>query len=133
MGGAPQGITHFLCPSTSTDGAKPQSRELPELIWLISGLLLKSRYQELVFWLVAAGGAVIYWLAQVQAIRTYFPDQLSLALVAQIFVVIVVTITTGAYLFRRGGFLAALSLRYSFYLVWHIIWGGGIGLVRYFM
>jgi hypothetical protein len=103
------------------------------LIWLISGLFLKGRYQEPIFWAIAAGGAVIYWLAQVQAIRTYFPEQFSIVLVAQVFLVIVVTLTAGAYLFRQGGFLAALSLRYGFYLVWHIIWGGGIGLVRYFM
>jgi hypothetical protein len=103
------------------------------LIWLISGLLLKGRYQEPIFWVVAAGGAVLYWLAQVQAIRTYFPEQFSIGLGAQVFLVIVVTITAGAYVFRKGGFLAALSLRYGFYLVWHIIWGGGIGLVRYFI
>jgi hypothetical protein len=103
------------------------------LIWLISGLLLKGRYQEPVFWVVAVGGAVLYWLVQVNAIRTYFPEQFSIALATQIFLVIVGTITAGAYVFRKGGFLAALSLRYGFYLVWHIIWGGGIGLVRYFM
>ena len=44
-----------------------------------------------------------------------------------------VAITAGAHFVRKGGFLAALSLRYGFYLVWHIIWGGGIGLVRYFL
>lgn len=103
------------------------------LIWLVSGLLLKGRYQEPIFWVVAAGGAGLYWLVQVQAIRTYFPEQFSITLGAQVFLVIVVTITAGAYLFRKGGFLAALSLRYGFYLVWHIIWGGGIGLVHYFM
>jgi hypothetical protein len=45
--------------------------------------------------------------------------------------VIGTTITLGAHVFRLGGFLAALSLRYGFYLLWHIVWGGGIGLVRY--
>jgi hypothetical protein len=103
------------------------------LIWLISGLLLKGRYQEPIFWLVAVGGAMVYWLAQVNAIMTYFPEQFSITVAVQIFLVIIVTITGGAYFFRKSGFLAALSLRYGFYLVWHIIWGGGIGLVRYFM
>jgi hypothetical protein len=103
------------------------------LIWLISGLIFKGRHQEPVFWVIAAGGAVLYWLLQIGAIMTYFPEHFTIALAAQVFFIVFVTITAGAYLFRRGGFLAALSLRYGFYLVWHIIWGGGIGLVRYFL
>lgn len=103
------------------------------LVWLISGLILRGRYQETVFWLVAIGGALFYWFVQVNAIRTYFPEQFSVTLAIQLFLIIGVTITAGAYFFRKGGFLAALSLRYGFYLIWHIIWGGGIGLVRYFM
>jgi hypothetical protein len=103
------------------------------LIWLISGLVFKGRHQKPVFWIIAVGGAVLYWLLQISAIMTYFPERFSTALAAQAFLIILVTITAGAYLFRRAGFLAALSLRYGFYLVWHIIWGGGIGLVRYFL
>jgi hypothetical protein len=103
------------------------------LIWLVSGLVFKGRHQEPVFWIIAAGGAVLYWLLQIGAIMAYFPERFTIALATQVFFIIFVTITAGAYLFRRGGFLAALSLRYGFYLVWHIIWGGGIGLVQYFM
>jgi len=103
------------------------------LIWLISEVVLRGRYQNTVFWIVAVGGAILYWLLQMSAIRTYFPEQFTVLFALQIFLVIVVTITAGAYFFRKGGFLAALSLRYGFYLVWHIIWAGGIGLVRYFM
>jgi hypothetical protein len=49
----------------------------------------------------------------------------------QTLLVIFVTITLGAYYFRRFGFLAAVSLRLGFYAIWHIIWAGGIGAVRY--
>jgi len=27
-------------------------------------------------------------------------------------------------LFRRGGFFATVLLRVSFYLIWHVVWGG---------
>jgi hypothetical protein len=103
------------------------------LIWLISGLILRGHYQVPVFWAVAAGGGLLYWLLQVNSIRSFFPELFSAALAVQILLIIMVTITAGAYLYRKGGFLAALSLRYGFYLVWHIVWAGGIGLVRYFM
>ncbi len=43
------------------------------------------------------------------------------------------SITGGAVLFRKGGFLAALLFRYGFYLMWHILWAGGIGLARYWL
>jgi len=103
------------------------------LVWLISGIILRNRYQETVFWLVAVGVGILYWMLQISAIMTYFPEKFSIVLAVQILFVIAATITVGAYFFRRSGFLAALSLRYGFYLIWHIIWAGGIGLVRYFM
>jgi hypothetical protein len=103
------------------------------LIWLISGVILKNRYQQTIFWLVAVGVAILYWLLQLSAIRTYFPEKFSVVLAIQLLFVITTTITVGAYFFRKSGFLAALSLRYGFYLIWHIVWGGGIGLVRYFI
>ncbi|GIK42935.1 MAG: hypothetical protein BroJett011_67680 [Chloroflexota bacterium] len=103
------------------------------LIWVISGLILKQRYQEQIFWVVAIGISGLYWLLQISAIQSYFPEKYSVMLAVEILFVIGSTITAGAYVFRRWGFLAAISLRYGFYLIWHIIWGGGVGLVRYFM
>ncbi len=103
------------------------------LIWIISGLVFDGRYQATVFWIVATGGALLYWLLQLSTILAYFPERFSIGLTLQVFCVIMVTIMVGAYLFRRAGFLAALSLRYGFYLVWHIVWGGGVGVVRYFL
>jgi len=103
------------------------------LVWLISGVILRNRYQETIFWLVAVGVSILYWLLQISAINSYFPEKFSVTLAIQMLFIIATTITVGAYYFRKSGFLAALSLRYGFYLIWHIIWGGGIGLVRYFM
>jgi hypothetical protein len=103
------------------------------LVWLISTVILRNRYQDIVFWVAAIGIGILYWLLQVSAIRTYFPEKFSVVLVIQILFIIATTITAGAYAYRKSGFLAALSLRYGFYLIWHIIWGGGIGLVRYLM
>jgi hypothetical protein len=87
------------------------------LIWLISGLLLKNRHQVRVFWIVAIGIGILYWLLQISAVLNFFPEKFSLVLALQILLVVVTTITLGAYSFRKGGFLAALSLRYGFYLI----------------
>jgi len=82
---------------------------------------------------VAVVVGLLYWALQMSAVMSFFPDKVSLALAIQMLLIIGTTITLGAYAFRLGGFLAALSLRYGFYLIWHIIWGGGIGLVRYLL
>jgi len=103
------------------------------LVWFIAGVLLKDRGQTTVFWIVAVVVGLLYWALQMSAVMSFFPDKVSLALAIHMLLIIGTTITLGAYAFRLGGFLAALSLRYGFYLIWHIIWGGGIGLVRYLL
>lgn len=103
------------------------------LVWLLGAVLLRGRHDGAAFWVVAIGVGVGYWLLQIGAILNFFPEKFSPFLAAQLLFVIAVTITAGAYVFRRSGFLAALALRYGFYLVWHIVWAGGIGVVRYFM
>lgn len=106
---------------------------LPAAIWLFSSLLLRGRYQIWVFWTVAILSGLLYWLLQVMTLATYLPESFSPLLAVQLFLVITGVIVGGAYLFRRSGFLAALTFRYGFYLIWHIVWGGGIGLVRYWL
>jgi hypothetical protein len=103
------------------------------LVWLISSVILKQRYGEAVFWVVAVAVGLAYWLLQISAIRTFFPEKFSDVLAVQLLFLIAATIILGAYFYRRRGFIAALALRYGFYLVWHILWGGGIGLVRYLL
>jgi len=101
------------------------------LVWLGSNVLLKGRHQTTVFWIAAIGISLLYWLMQVGAVYTYFPNKFSVMLGGQMLVMIGGTLTLGAYLFRQHGFWAALSLRYGFYLVWHILWAGGIGAIQY--
>jgi hypothetical protein len=106
---------------------------LPALIWLISSLLLRGRGQTATFWTVTLVSGVAYWLLQMNGIAIFFPEKFTPALAAQLFLIIVGVIVGGAAAFRRAGFLAALSFRYGLYLVWHIVWASGIGLVRYWL
>jgi hypothetical protein len=83
------------------------------LVWLISGIILKNRAQTAVFWIVAVAVGLLYWCLQMSAIINFFPEKATLTLALQMLLVIGTTITLGAYAFRLGGFLAALSLRYG--------------------
>jgi len=91
---------------------------IPLLVWLVSSLLLKGRFREPVFWTVAALAAAIEPLTQ------------DLSYPGPVWVMLLVLLSDYALnfaqvaLFRRGGFFATVLLRVSFYLVWHVVWGG---------
>jgi hypothetical protein len=90
---------------------------IPLLVWLVSGVLLRGRFREPVFWTVAALAAAIEPLTQ----NLTFPGPVWVTLLlilsdyGQNFAQVA--------LFRRGGFFATVLLRVSFYLVWHVVWG----------
>ncbi|MEP6743264.1 MAG: hypothetical protein ABJB61_12250 [bacterium] len=98
---------------------------IPLLVWIFSNLILRGRWQTQVFWLAAIVVALYEPLP-------YMREQLSgvsgLAIsivlvkwaIAPLFLANVIT----GWLFRKYGFLSALVMRLSFYLVWHIVYGG---------
>ncbi|MDX1686698.1 MAG: hypothetical protein R3248_01835 [Candidatus Promineifilaceae bacterium] len=101
---------------------------IPLLVWLVSGLLLKGRWQERIFWGAAGVAAVLYSLLAVGALL----GRAEVAGVSSALPFYVLGLPTillysllAAYFFRRSGFLAVLSLRFGFYFVWHILWALG--------
>jgi len=90
---------------------------IPLLVWLISGVILRGRFREPVFWSVAAAAAAIEPLTQ------------DLSYPGPVWVMLLVLLSDYALnfaqvaLFRRGGFFATVLLRVSFYLIWHVMWG----------
>jgi hypothetical protein len=94
---------------------------LPFLIWLISNLVLRHRWQTQVFWLVAI-------LVALYEPLPYMTDALHQTGVLSALRILVgplfVANLVAAYIFRKYGFLAPLVMRLSFYLIWHIIYGG---------
>lgn len=94
---------------------------IPFLIWLISNLALRHRWQTQVFWLVAI-------LVALYEPLPYMTDALHQAGVLSALSILVgplfIANLVAAYLFRKYGFLAPLVMRLSFYLIWHIIYGG---------
>ncbi|MDQ1638540.1 MAG: hypothetical protein QOF62_1879 [Pyrinomonadaceae bacterium] len=104
---------------------------IPLLVWLFSNLILRGRWQTKVFWLAAIIAALYEPLPHMR-------EQLNgVSGVAVFFVFIkwaieplfLANVLTG-WLFRKYGFLAAFIMRLSFYLVWHIIYGGLISTAR---
>lgn len=98
------------------------------LVWLISNLILRGRWQTQVFWLAAIIAALYEPLPSLTNIFN------SRGLLAALTTLVTTPLFAGnlvaAYLFRKSGFLAALTMRLSFYLVWHLIYGGLLSIAR---
>lgn len=90
------------------------------LLWLVGNVILRGRAQTPVFWVVAALASVIEPATTVGL----FAGSPGLILVVGVGLYGVNLLE--ALLFRRYGFLAPLTFRLTFYLVWHGV-GSAIG------
>lgn len=98
------------------------------LVWLISNIILRGKWQTLAFWLAAIIAALyepLPHLTNVFNTRGIFAA-LGVLVTAPLFAGNLVA----AYLYRKYGFLAALTMRLSLYLLWHIIYGGLLSVAR---
>ncbi len=101
------------------------------IVWLLSNLLFRGRWQAQAFWIAAIIAALYEPLPHLReqlgaAPGIAAPSILLNWITEPLFVANLVA----AWLFRKYGFLAPVTMRLSFYLVWHIIYGGGISVAR---
>ena len=98
------------------------------LVWLISNLILRRKWQAQVFW-VAAVIAALY--EPLPHLTNAFHTR---GMLAALGVLVAAPLFAGnlvaSYLYRKYGFLAALTMRLSFYLLWHITYGGLLSVAR---
>ena len=98
---------------------------IPLLVWLFSNVILRGRWQTPVFWIAVVIAALYEPLPHMR-------EQLSGVSGFAVLIVIIkwaieplfLANVVSGWLFRKYGFLAALVMRLSFYLIWHIIYGG---------
>ena len=93
------------------------------LVWMFSNMLLRGKWQEVVFWMVNVFLGVFYTLSQLSQYQSLV-GTIDILVLARFFVVIAVYFLLAAYYYRKYGFLAAISMRLGDYLVWNIVWGG---------
>jgi hypothetical protein len=87
------------------------------LLWLVSNVVLKGRGQAHTFWALALVSSVVYVLTQVTDLLI-LPAPVMIILMLALFAENV----TQAALFRKYGFLAAIVLRMTFYIVWNVLY-----------
>lgn len=98
------------------------------LVWLISNLILRGKWQAQVFWVAAVIAALYEPLPHLT--NAFHTRGVLAALAVLVFAPLFAGNLVTAYLYRKYGFLAALTMRLSFYLLWHIIYGGLLSVAR---
>ncbi|MCX6050309.1 MAG: hypothetical protein NT075_34870 [Chloroflexi bacterium] len=90
---------------------------IPVLLWLISTLLFKGRWQTQIFWGLAILTSCIEPLTQDLEALQLGTVMLS-AVLLKGFGLNILQVA----LFRKYGFLTAILLRIAFYLIWHVVY-----------
>jgi hypothetical protein len=99
----------------------------PALLGLISYVILKKRWEEQIFWVLAILLSLLEPLGQLSGQMT--PKVMEDF--GQFFVVLFLPMlatnypmgVAQAYVFRKYGFLASFTLRMGYYVIWHIVYG----------
>jgi len=93
------------------------------VVFLVSGKIMRGKRQEAVFWSTSVAYSVIYMLIQFGQYSTLV-GEVTLFTVVQIILVSGGFIMISCLMFRRYGFLAAVAMHVSQYLLYHGIYGG---------
>ena len=96
-------------------------------VWLISGVILKRKWQDQVFWFVAVASAIVFAVAHVPGLMFLFHletvGEMPVALMAEIALLNGVLSIIAAYYFKTSGLLSAVSIHFWADVVWHVLWG----------
>jgi membrane protease YdiL (CAAX protease family) len=100
---------------------------IPFLMWLISTLILKGKWQGKVFWGVTIFSALVFALGHLPLVMLAFRiesvNQVPAALMSEIILLNGIVSLLAAYYFRQYGFLAAVGIHFWTDIVWHVLWG----------
>jgi hypothetical protein len=100
---------------------------IPFWTWLVSAVILRGRWENEVFWAVAACSALAFAVSHAPAVMAVFGIErigdVPAALMGEIILLNGAVSLLAAYTFRRYGFLAAVGVHFWTDFVWHVIWG----------
>lgn len=96
-------------------------------VWLISFVILKRRWQNQIFWIIAILSALAFAFGHIPSVMLLFGlnavNEFPPALLSEIILLNGVLSIFAAYYFRKFGFLAAVGIHFWTDVIWHVIWG----------
>jgi membrane protease YdiL (CAAX protease family) len=100
---------------------------IPFLVWLISSVILKEKWQNQIFWIVAVFSAIAFAFGHVPSVMLLFGfkaiGDIPAALMSEIILLNGVLSVFAAHYLRKSGFLAPMGLHFWTDVVWHVVWG----------
>jgi membrane protease YdiL (CAAX protease family) len=100
---------------------------IPFWVWFISHVILKKKWQNQIFWIVAIASALAFALGHIPSVMILFGwktiGEIPPALMSEIILLNGIVSIFAAYYFRRFGFLAPVGIHFWTDVVWHVIWG----------
>ncbi len=95
--------------------------------WVISYLILKRKYLNKVFWIIAIMSAIIFAIGHFPALFILYNlksiADLPLLFASEILLLNSLVSLFAAYYFRKYGFLAAVGIHFWADIIWHVIYG----------
>ncbi len=96
-------------------------------VWLISHLILKGRWKNIIFWIVTFCSAILFTSAHLPSIIALYGlntlSEIPPALILEIFILNGLLSIPAAYYLRKYGLLAAVGVHFWADILWHVIWG----------
>jgi membrane protease YdiL (CAAX protease family) len=96
-------------------------------VWLISYIILRNRWRNQVFWVIAGISAIVFAIGHVPSLMMLYNftsvNDISPVLWAEIILLNGAISIFAAYYMRKYGFLSAVMIHFSADLVWHVIRG----------
>ena len=90
-------------------------------------MILKRRWQNQIFWVIAILSALTFALGHIPAVMILFGlnsvNEIPIVLMIEIIFLNGVVSLFAAYYFRKFGFLAAVSIHFWTDVIWHVVWG----------
>jgi membrane protease YdiL (CAAX protease family) len=100
---------------------------IPFWVWLISHVILRKKWQNQIFWIVATVSALAFALGHMPSVMILFGwktiGEIPPALMGEIILLNGIVSIFAAYYFRRFGFLAPVGIHFWTDVIWHVIWG----------
>ena len=97
------------------------------LVWLVSHVILKGKWQNQIFWIAAIFSALVFAFGHLPAVMILFGfktiAEIPAALMSEINLLNGIVSLFAAYYLRKYGFLAPVGIHFWTDIVWHVVWG----------
>lgn len=96
-------------------------------VWLVSHVLLKKKWQNRIFWIIAVFSAFAFAVGHIPSVMILSGlqavSEIPSALLAEIILLNGALSLFAAHYFRKFGFLAPVGIHFWADVIWHVIWG----------